>query len=406
MEQYARLNLARFLSLVSLVPIEIYVSFQMADNRNFYGYLGLSLVLPLFVELLMQSKISHLIDSNSRRKVLMINEACNSAFLFAVLATTYIWGASNVFLDFSALISVELFLFVAYQAYMALAAEIVKDSAIARYNGLSEILGQLPVLLGSFASSIIFLAIGFRGLIVIGIVLHLSALYELRRIEERFSLKATNETKNSLKESISYLKGNLRSVFFIFLLNVPYMAIVAGNLLKPIFLASFLNGNAPLLAESEGIYATLAIVTGFVAPMLMRKIGEMRSVYVFTAIFFSGSILIPAVPILQLFLVFQMLHGFGNPGVRIARNSMTMRSIPLGEMGRFNGSVSLLTIVGRLLIMGFCILAIDYIGVKILLFLMGLMVLLSVSIAGIMWKGSPELHERFNRCVKAMGVTE
>ena len=184
------------------------------------------------------------------------------------------------------------------------------------------------------------------------------------------------------------------------------MAIVAGNLLKPIFLAHYLNGNASLLADSEGIYAALAMATGFVAPKLMKRLGEMRSIYVFTAIFFSGSILIPAVPILQLYLVFQMLHGFGNPGVRIARNSMAMRSTPSGEMGMFNGSVSLLTILGRLAIMGFCIFALDYIGVKILLFLMGIMVLFSVAIAGLMWKGNMELKERFNNAHKATGAVD
>ena len=406
MDQYARLNIARFLSLISLVPIEIYVTFQMADNRNFYGYLGLSLVLPLFVELFMQAKISHLIDSNSRKKILKANEICNSAFLFAVLAATYIWGTHNVMLDFSALISVELFLFVAYQTYMALATDVVKENSIAYYNGLSEILGQLPVLLGSFTSSLIFLAIGFRGLIIIGIALHLSALYELRRIEERLGANPVKGRKNSLLLSMAYLRGNFSSVFFIFLLNVPFMAIIAGNLLKPIFLASYLNGNASLLADSEAIYATLAMVTGFIAPLLMRKIGEMRSVYIFTAVFFLGSMLIPAVPVLQLYLVFQMLHGFGNPGIRIARNSMAMRSIPPGEMGMFNGSVSLLTIIGRLIIMGFCILALNYIGVKILLFLLGPISLFSVAIAGVMWKRNPELNDRFYRSQKAVDTQE
>ena len=396
MNQYVRFNTARFLSLVSIVPIEIYVVFQMAENAEYYTILGLSLLLPLFLELLLQSKISQIIDSTPRRKILVFNEVCNTSFLI-ITAILFVYSRDiRMFLDFGVLISVEIYLFLAYQTYMALAREIVSTGSFGKYNGLSEILGQLPILLGAFVSSIIFLRIGFLGLILIGVALHLSAVHELMKINEKFWAIPSNRGENSLVQSFRYMKNNLRSIFFIFLLNVPFMAIVAGNLLKPIYIASFLQGNASLLAASEGIYALLAMITGFVAPGMMNRLGEMRSVYLFTAIFFIGSVLIPTVPVIPLYLVFQMLHGFGNPGVRIARNSMVMRSTPVEEMGRFNGSVSFLTIISRIMIIGLCIVSLNFLGVRLLLLLMGILVLVSVTFAGFMWNVSHQLKDRFD----------
>lgn len=403
--QYRKLNSARFTSIVSLVPVEIFVTFQLADNPEFYSYLGLSLVVPLLIEVLLQAKFSSLLDSRSRKSLLILNEATNSAVLVSVFSGSFFLGEYNVFLDFTTLISIEIFLFITYQTYMALAKEIVADNAMGNYNGLSEIISQFPVLIGTFVSSLIFLEIGLRGLLILALALHMFAVLQLRGVEEAFGKSCRPAGQGSLIGSIPYLKSNFRNVFFIFLLNFPFIAIIAGNFLNPIFIASNLNGNASSLAYSDSVYALLAMLTGLLAPRLMSRLGEMKSIYLFAAIFLAGSILTPEVSIFSFFLLFHALHGLGNPGVRIARNSMAMRSTPVEEIGRFNGSVSLLTIMGRLLMIGFCILTLDFIGVRGLILLMGITVFCAVVLAGILWRSDPWLKSRFGERQENTGPT-
>ena len=159
---------------------------------------------------------------------------------------------------------------------------------------------------------------------------------------------------------------------------MPYVAVVSGNYLKPIFIAQLLNGTPGTLAESEIIYALSAVAAGILAPLLIKKMGEFRSAMMFSLIYVAGSLLMPMFPIIAIFFLFQASHGTGNAGNRISRNTLVMRNVPAEEIGRFNGNVYILTVAARISLLVLYILTIELIGVRMLMIITGSIVLIAV----------------------------
>ncbi|MCL4335966.1 MAG: hypothetical protein M1344_01900 [Candidatus Thermoplasmatota archaeon] len=108
-----------------------------------------------------------------------------------------------------------------------------------------------------------------------------------------------------------------------------------------------------------------------------------------------GSLLIPVAPLWYLFLIFQILHGFGNPGTRIARNTVVMKSVPKNEMGRFNGSVQLLTTMTRIVLISVSMLEVLSAGAGTLILVIGTIVFVAEVLAGILLSRNPDVKSYF-----------
>lgn len=397
MNRYGLLVLSRFSSLISLVPLEILILFTLADSSAYY-LLGLSITIPIILEFAIQPYFSTLVDRYPRRNIQAMNIFLSLA---SMLLLVFVAGPvlnEGILLDFLLFIIIQLYYSFTYQVYTALIQDIVREGIYGRFNGIAEITSQLPVLTGAILSGFFLLGSGFSTVFQASIGLQFISLLILSRLNEEFRGnrdRIAGRRNSDYLDSLRYLKDNLKPVLFIFLLNFPFMAVIAGNFLKPVFIATVLNANAPWLAYSESVYALVAMAAGAVVPIIMEKFGYMRSIYLFAIIFFSGSLLMPLIPFAVPFLIFQMLHGLGNPGIRITRNTILMKSVPKNEMGRFNGSMNLLSLAGRLVLLTACMTLVTYLGAAILLFITGTLVVVAITLAGHMLRTSHVLRSYF-----------
>lgn len=401
------IQLSRFTGLGSLVPLEIYAVFRFASNSSFYYLFGATIIIPILVESAMQPYVSYLIDRVPRKRLLAMNNYAVICLLLAYLLFMAFGGRFTLPLYMSLLISIELYMFLAYQAYNALTQDMIDRRHYGSFNGLSEIVGQLPVFAGAIASIFTLTYLTVYNAMLVAIALLSVSSFTLNMLMEE-SRKSNPEfrARSCYSGSLKYMRRNFKPIFFIFLLNFPFLVIVTGNFLKPIFIATSLHGTGSTLAISESTYAIVAMLSGVMSPMIMSRMGSMRSIYIFNGIFLAGSLLMPIFPVLWLYLAFQTLHGIGNPGIRIVRNTMIMRSVPREEIGRFNGSVNLLTLLGRLLLLVLCVLAVNVFPSGELLAMMGVVVATAICFSGLLLRNDSDLSGSFGTGIRHGDPTE
>lgn len=394
MNQYWILVNSKFLGLISVIPIEVFITFRLSDNSSFYGLFGASLIIPLLLELVLQPYISALVDGRSRRKLLICNSISNIASVgFASFILLPLLGRPAAIYSLI-LVSIELYFFFFFQAYNALAQETLRREQYGRFNGISEITGQLPSLVGGIFAGIILLGMGFDAVVLSEIlfqVFSIGLLLHLREGPAENAIAGSHAAGLGYRDSLSFMRRNFRQIMVVFLLNFPFLAIVSGNFLKPIFIASTLHGSPSWLAASEVAYASFAIIAGLFTPRLNERIGYMKSIYILAGIFFAGSLLMPFFPQFTFYLAFQALHGIGNPGVRIGRNTLIMKTVARRDIGRFYGSVNLLTVLGRIILLVVCILEVGILGPGMILLGIGVVVLGAIIAAGFLVSKYPLL---------------
>ena len=370
--------MARFASLIAPVPADIDVIFRFADHRSFLAAFGSVMILSLVAELLIQPYLSRAIDRFNRKKIQMINQAVFSISTLAAAFEVILMGHYEVILLMMLLI-IEIYYTVSYQVYASMAQSMIRSKDAGNYNGLSEVLGQTPVIMGALLSTILWNVVPLSYILLAsgaaGVPLLLPLAY-VRNVCLQFPARSSPSAGISTGRKMRW-----STVLFIFLFNMPYVAVVSGNYLKPIFIAQLLNGTPGTLAESEIIYALSAVAAGILAPLLIKKMGEFKSAMMFSLIYVAGSILMPMFPIIAIFFLFQVSHGTGNAGNRISRNTLVMRNVPAEEIGRFNGNVHILAVIARISLLVLYILTIELIGVRMLMIITGSMVLIAV-IAG------------------------
>ncbi|MEM0156603.1 MAG: MFS transporter [Thermoplasmataceae archaeon] len=368
--------MARFSSLIAPVPADIDIVFRLADNRSFLTAFGFAMILSLVAELMIQPYLSRVIDRIERRKIQAVNQLVFAISVMTVGLEISLLGHLEAALLIM-LVLIETYYTVAYQVYASIAQSLINHRDAGNYSGLSEILGQTPVIIGAAISAIFWNIVPLPYILVASGVVGIFLLFPLARVRNTSATVLTGQSTHSTRPAVRKMK--MSSVIFIFLFNMPYVAVVSGNYLKPIFIAQLLHGTPGTLAESEIVYAISAVMAGLLAPLAIKKIGEFRSAMMFSLVYVAGSILMPLFPLIAIFFILQSSHGTGNAGNRISRNTLVMRNVPAGEIGHFNGKVQMLAVTSRILLLLLYILTIELIGVRLLMIITGIMVLAAVT---------------------------
>lgn len=152
----------------------------------------------------------------------------------------------------------------------------------------------------------------------------------------------TAETKNSPAPSAWHAVGEAwvwlreRPALATFLLCsfVPFLAIMVGNYLFPIYVAQTLHADPGVYGRSEMLFAVGAILAGLGVPWLTARFNHARTTVTLAAVFLVGLVLLTWWPRVAPFYVAMVFQGLGNAGVRVARNVIVLEAVPNALMGR------------------------------------------------------------------------
>lgn len=154
----------------------------------------------------------------------------------------------------------------------------------------------------------------------------------------------TAETKNSpapnawraVGEAWTWLRERPALSTFLLCSFTPFLGIMVGNYLFPIYVASTLHETPGVYGRGEMIFAFGAIAAGVCVPFLTARFNHARTTVALAAVFLVGLTLLSLWPRTLPFYAAMILLGLGNAGVRVARNVIVLETVPNAIMGRIH----------------------------------------------------------------------
>lgn len=132
---------------------------------------------------------------------------------------------------------------------------------------------------------------------------------------------------------------------------IPFIIVMAGNYLFPIYVSQTLQASARWFAGGEIAFAVGAIAAGALLPRLIAQRSAFNTIPITMVAFGVGLLIVVTCRFPLAFLVASALLGFGNSGSRVARNALMLHIVPNALMGRVGGYFAVLDRILRTLLL-------------------------------------------------------
>ncbi len=378
-----KLNLFQFVSFTSFAPFEIYSLFFLSSTEHYRLLLGSLMIVILLLGAVIAPFSGTVTDSFRRKKIL---EFIIVVWISGALVSFVLWDTFahyRIFVIMALFVSIDVTVGPYYSAFHALLQNISASGMFARSNGMQEIFGQIPNIAGPLAAIPILGLIGPEYSLIVTAVLATASLLFLNSVTENFAPEQRIGRENEGRTgTLGYLRRYPLQTLLIFLFNFPFILITVGNFINPVFIVSVLHGNTSDISYSEAVYAALASLTGLFLSRFLRG-SEMKWIYTFSILYMFGSFMMPLSRVFTIFLIFHSFHGLGNPGTRISRNTLVMKTVRTGEIGRFLGAVSTLSALSRLVLLVAFTLEINVLGPAVLMTVTGIIMLCIIVLSSV-----------------------
>ncbi len=137
-----------------------------------------------------------------------------------------------------------------------------------------------------------------------------------------------------IAEGWQWLRDRPRLTVFFTASLLPFIAVMVGNYLFPIYIAQTLQAGAWVFGAGEIVFAAGAILAGASLPRLIAEHSARRTVPATIAVFAAGVALLVLFPTVGVYLAAALLLGFGNAGSRVARSAAMLHLVDNRVMGR------------------------------------------------------------------------
>ncbi|MFD2172267.1 MFS transporter [Tumebacillus lipolyticus] len=300
-----------------------------------FGYATLFSTLILFFA---SPYIGVLIDRISRKKTLIFAEILG----FSTVLIFALWGYLTGQFETWQLIGIHfggsLYYSIYFPTKFAFIQELFDPEHYRSLNSMIEVQNQFATMISGGLASLFIEKVFLSHMLVldaltylIGMVLIILVPYQAKKGEKNgpaVSLFA------NIKEGFLYLKSKPLLNLYLISALMPFIGVMMGNYLFPIYVTDTLQESATVLGLSNTIYAIGAITAGLTIPFLMNRFNPYKT-SVMTGIVYAIAITITALfPAALVFLAMEFFLGWGNAGIRVARNTVTMEIVPNHLIGR------------------------------------------------------------------------
>ena len=182
-------------------------------------------------------------------------------------------------------------------------------------------------------------------------------------------VKSTGQKNESIDATHRFSLSNYPYLtVFVLIMNIPFVLVVTGNFLYPIYIVNELHRGANFIAINDSIYGISALSSGLVFPRIYSRYRG-RKIYLLPFSLFSMGIFgIALTGSPMIFLSMSVFLGLGNGSSRILRNTMIMKRIENEFIGRYNTRISSLVYVIRIITLSFYLLCITYISIDVAIY--------------------------------------
>jgi MFS family permease len=396
MEKYVYAAFSKTFIIIGNFSTEIYLSYLFSLSGLSIKYFALSDFTGLFLGIAVQIPLGRMLDSRNKKNILLSNQLIISAFLFSIYLN---FDFPRLLLMY--LVSVVLGLFggIAYSTANSLLRHLSDGINTSTINGYSEIFGQLPSIAGGFVFFLTSRFIDFRSSFLMSSIIDLCSIVLIIFIPYDHTIHIpprSSRQKKTIDMAQRFRLSNYGTLtMFVLILNIPFVLVVTGNFLYPIYIVNELHAGANFIAINGSIYGISALSSGFLFPKIYSRYSQ-RKIYLLPFAIFSLGILGIAVtrsPII--FLSMSIFIGLGNGSSRILRNTVIMKRVENQYIGRYNTRLSSLVYVMRSIILLFYFLCVIYLSMMIAIYIDCLLVTILLIMLFLLDFQNDKTHHRY-----------
>jgi MFS family permease len=306
------------------------------------------------------------VDHHSRKTALLASEAWGFFATTSMAAVGFALGGFATWQLTAIYFAGMLYYTLHYPAKFAMIQQMFDRSQYQSLTGLIEIQGQTAMMIAGGLGGILvehvplwIILLFDASTYLISFLIQATLPYEPTHLVAPASLPAIKELPagsrrysvwSSVGAGWEWLRARPRLAIFFTCSLFPFLVVMAGNYLFPIYVAQTLNANAIYFAAGEITFAVGAILAGFVLPRLIGRHSAANTIPGTMLVFLAGLLLIIGFRLPFAYLFAGALLGFGNAGCRVARSALLLHLVPNDVMGRVGGFYHVLDRVLRTLL--------------------------------------------------------
>lgn len=301
------------------------------------------------------------VDRHSRKTALLSSEAFGFTATMSMALTGLALGHFDLWQLTVVYFCGMLYYTLHYPAKFAFIQQIFDRSQYQSLTGLLEIQGQTAMMIAG----------GLGGLLVEHVPLWVILLFDASTYLTSFLVQSTipyvpTHLKDGTAEAAkipgrpsvwSGIAGGWRWLserpqlnIFLTCSLIPFIIVMAGNYLFPIYVSQTLHASAGWFAGGEIAFAVGAIIAGVLLPRLIKEHSAFSTIPGTMVAFALGLVVVVTCRFPMAFLLASVLLGFGNSGSRVARNALLLHVVPNHVMGRVGGYFAVLDRILRTLL--------------------------------------------------------
>lgn len=239
-----------------------------------------------------------------------------------------------------------------YPAKFALIQQLFDKSHYQSLIGLLEIQGQTAMMIAGGLGGLLITQLPLWAILLVNTATYLVSFaiqstlpYAATHLTARADGAAPSRATSiwgSVAEGYAWLRARPRLALFFTCTLIPFVIVMTGNYLFPIYVAQTLQAGPRWFAAGEIAFAVGAIVAGFMLPRLIDRHSAANTIPATFLVFLAGLLVFVFIPAPLPFLAASLLLGFGNAGCRVARSALLLHTIPNEFMGRVGGFYNVL----------------------------------------------------------------
>ncbi|MDN4594115.1 MFS transporter [Polycladomyces subterraneus] len=343
------------------------ISWYLVTETGSAKQLGTTMFVSSVLMFLLGPYVGTLIDRFPRKTILLVENAVGLVILLS-LALWGFYAPYGQWMLIALFIVTTLIFQIHFPTQSALVQEKFEERHYRSINSLLEIENQTASVLSGGAAGLVLGWYGLPVVLLFDALTYLLAFLLISRMEYVFTLeKHVRENPGTdwlvqFAESWRYIKKKRGFLLFGVSVFMPFIAVMVGNLLSPVFVAQALHADALIYSLHEMTYAIGAVAAGFLISGMTKRLGDVRSLVGNTLVFAAAMIAVVVFPYGWVYVTLTTLFGWCNASVRLVRQNLYMVTVPKHLMGRVLNFFQLVGMMIRLALIGLCTLIIDYTG--------------------------------------------
>lgn len=227
-----------------------------------------------------------------------------------------------------------------FPAKFAFLQQVFDRSQYQSLMGLMEIQGQTAMMIAGGLGAVLVEHVSLTTILILDAATYLFSFAIQSTIPYRSThLEGSNGAARisawrAIGEGWQWLRDRPRLAVFFAASLMPFIAVMVGNYLFPIYIAQTLRAGSWVFGAGEIAFAIGAVLAGIWLPRLIAVHSARNTVPITMGLFAVGAALLVLFAEVAPYLAAAVLLGFGNAGSRVARSAAMLHLIDNKVMGR------------------------------------------------------------------------